>query len=80
MDVWEGPVENWIRACDRIPALDVEVVVPGHGPLTDKEGVRLAREYWEGLLETCLQSSGSGSSESLIGPHSRDRSPSATNP
>ena len=38
--VWEGPVENWIRACDCILALDVDTVVPGHGPITDKKGVQ----------------------------------------
>jgi cyclase len=30
---WAGPVSNWIAACDRILAMDVEVIVPGHGPL-----------------------------------------------
>jgi glyoxylase-like metal-dependent hydrolase (beta-lactamase superfamily II) len=44
--MWEGPIQNWIRACDALLALDVDVVVPGHGPLTDKAGVRAAREYW----------------------------------
>ncbi len=48
--VWEGPVSNWIRACECILELDVDVVVPGHGPLTDKDGVRRVREYWEYLL------------------------------
>ena len=48
--VWDGPVSNWIRACDRILDLDVDVVVPGHGPLTDKAGVRRVKEYWEYLL------------------------------
>ena len=49
--VWDGPVSNWIRACDRILDLDVDtIVVPGHGPLTDKAGVRRVKEYWEYLL------------------------------
>jgi cyclase len=48
--VWDGPVSNWIRACDRILELDVDTVVPGHGPLTDKGGVRRVKEYWEYLL------------------------------
>ncbi len=48
--VWDGPVENWIRACDRILALDVDTIVPGHGPVTDKTGVRRVKEYWEYLL------------------------------
>jgi glyoxylase-like metal-dependent hydrolase (beta-lactamase superfamily II) len=43
--VWAGPVSNWIRACDRILAMDVETIVPGHGPLTDKNGVRRLRDY-----------------------------------
>ena len=47
---WHGPVGNWIAACDRMLELDVDTVVPGHGPLTDKAGVRLMKEYWEMLL------------------------------
>jgi glyoxylase-like metal-dependent hydrolase (beta-lactamase superfamily II) len=42
---WAGPVSNWIKACDRIMGLDVEVVVPGHGPITDKAGVKRMQEY-----------------------------------
>ena len=30
---WAGPVSNWVRACDRILAMDVDVIVPGHGPI-----------------------------------------------
>ncbi|MER8073662.1 MBL fold metallo-hydrolase, partial [Streptomyces sp. NPDC094034] len=37
--MWAGPVANWVRACDRLAALDAEVVVPGHGPLTDQAGI-----------------------------------------
>jgi cyclase len=43
--VWEGPVSNWIAACERIEAMDVDFIVPGHGPMTDKAGVRRVREY-----------------------------------
>ncbi|MCI0636874.1 MAG: MBL fold metallo-hydrolase, partial [Actinobacteria bacterium] len=43
--MWEGPVAGWIRACERIEAMDVEVVVPGHGPITDRSGARRVREY-----------------------------------
>ena len=43
--IWAGPVENWIKACDLILGLDVDVVVPGHGPITDKDGVRGVRDY-----------------------------------
>lgn len=43
--MWEGPVGNWIAACERIIGLDVETVVPGHGPITDKKGVAAVRDY-----------------------------------
>ena len=38
--IWAGPVANWIHACELILSWDVETVVPGHGPITDKSGVR----------------------------------------
>lgn len=43
--LWSGPVSNWIAVCDRLLSLDLDVVVPGHGPLTDKSGVREFRDY-----------------------------------
>jgi len=36
--MWAGPIGNWIAACDLIERLDPAVVVPGHGPLTDRDG------------------------------------------
>ena len=43
--VWTGPVARCIAACDRILDLELAVIVPGHGPLCDKDGVRLVRDY-----------------------------------
>ena len=43
--MWTGPVANWIAACDHIAGLDVDAIVPGHGPVTDKAGVRRMRDY-----------------------------------
>jgi len=43
--VWAGPLSNWIAACDLIVGMDVETVVPGHGPVTDKVGVTEVRDY-----------------------------------
>ena len=58
--VWAGPLENWIAACDLIAALDADVIVPGHGPLTDKEGVASVRDYLSSVLDgaTKLQRDG----------------------
>ena len=49
--VWAGPVANWIAALDHVLELDVDVVVPGHGPVTDKDGIRELRSYFVALLE-----------------------------
>lgn len=43
--VWAGPLSNWIAACDRMLAMDVATVIPGHGPVTDKRGVTVVRDY-----------------------------------
>jgi glyoxylase-like metal-dependent hydrolase (beta-lactamase superfamily II) len=43
--VWAGPLSNWIAACDLILGLDLQAVVPGHGPVTDQRGVADVRAY-----------------------------------
>ena len=43
--VWAGPLSNWIDACDLMLGMDIETVVPGHGPLTDKAGIVQVRDY-----------------------------------
>ena len=45
--MWQGPVANWIKACRLIEAMDVDHIVPGHGPITDKRGVAAVRQYLE---------------------------------
>lgn len=45
--IWDGPVSNWTRACDLMCDLDLEVIVPGHGPITDKDGVQAVKGYLE---------------------------------
>ncbi|HET8844669.1 MAG TPA: MBL fold metallo-hydrolase [Ktedonobacteraceae bacterium] len=53
--MWAGPVANWIRACETILALDVEIVVPGHGPITDKQSVQKLKNYFEYLRDEVRQ-------------------------
>jgi len=48
--VWAGPLENWVAACDLMLGMDVETVVPGHGPVTDKTGVVAVRDYLTTVL------------------------------
>lgn len=43
--VWAGPLGNWVAACDLMLGMDVDTVVPGHGPITDKAGIVAVRDY-----------------------------------
>tara|TARA_B110000263_G_C15312012_1_gene514078 strand:+ start:1377 stop:2342 length:966 start_codon:yes stop_codon:yes gene_type:complete len=43
--IWDGPISNWQKACDIILNLEVDVIVPGHGPVTDKSFVRVFKGY-----------------------------------
>jgi len=45
--IWAGPVGNWIKACQMMLELELETVVPGHGPITGKRGVAAVKEYLE---------------------------------
>jgi glyoxylase-like metal-dependent hydrolase (beta-lactamase superfamily II) len=47
---WEGPIEGWIAACDRILALDADVIVAGHGPISTKRAIEDTKRYWGELL------------------------------
>lgn len=44
---WEGTYAQWYAALDRIIALQPHIVVPGHGPVTDVDGVKTLRSYFE---------------------------------
>ena len=60
--VWDGPIRNWISACDRILELDCSVIVPGHGPLTDATGVKAVREYLQFVVTEASLRHGAGMS------------------
>ena len=49
--VWAGPIANWVAACDAMIALDAPTVVPGHGPVTDPDGIRSVRGYLVHMAE-----------------------------
>ena len=43
--IWEGPIANWVRACDMMLDWDLETVVPGHGAICGKDGIRKMKHY-----------------------------------
>lgn len=42
---FEGHISGWIRVADAIEKMDVETIVPGHGPVGDKSDLREMRDY-----------------------------------
>ena len=58
--LWEGPVENWLRACEQIERWNPQVIVPGHGPLTDVQGVRAVARYLRAVQSGCKERHSSG--------------------
>jgi glyoxylase-like metal-dependent hydrolase (beta-lactamase superfamily II) len=57
---WAGPVSNWIGACERILAMDPQLIVPGHGPLATPDSVRELKAYFEYLYEEVRRCRGEG--------------------
>lgn len=49
--IWAGPIGNWIDACNYMLSLDIDTVVPGHGPITDQRGVAAVRDYLSYVLD-----------------------------
>jgi glyoxylase-like metal-dependent hydrolase (beta-lactamase superfamily II) len=43
--VWEGSLLNWIATVGRLISLEPQVIVPGHGPVTDADGLREMERY-----------------------------------
>jgi cyclase len=58
--MWAGPIANWIAACDLLLSLDAEVIVPGHGPVTDRRGVTAVREYLSFVAQAARQAHDAG--------------------
>lgn len=48
---WSGPVAAWQGALHALAALEPEVVVPGHGPISDLSAVAELDRYWSWLTE-----------------------------
>jgi len=41
----EGDIDGWIKTLDYIMSLDVNAIIPGHGPLSGKKDISDMREY-----------------------------------
>ena len=45
--MWAGPLSNWLKALDLILDMDLDVIVPGHGPIIGKAPIAVLRAYWQ---------------------------------
>jgi cyclase len=44
-NIVEGDMDGWIKTLDYIMSLDVNTIIPGHGPLSGKKDISDMREY-----------------------------------
>jgi glyoxylase-like metal-dependent hydrolase (beta-lactamase superfamily II) len=58
--MWTGPAESWFDACETMIALEPEVIVPGHGPVTTVEGVREVQAYLRHVAEQAREAFAAG--------------------
>src|SRR5690606_8980145 len=40
-----GDLANWVQVCDAIRGMDIETIVPGHGPMGGKQELQDMQEY-----------------------------------
>jgi len=70
-------VDGWLTALDRINELDVDTVVPGHGPVTTKEYLAVQRSMlmeWETAVAVAV-AKGWSRDETVERVHFKDRYP-----
>jgi len=46
-----GKIGGWLKVIDRVKDMDVEMIVPGHGPVGGKQELEDEREYFEFVME-----------------------------
>jgi glyoxylase-like metal-dependent hydrolase (beta-lactamase superfamily II) len=51
MPLVAGKVGGWLKVIDRIKELDVDLIVPGHGPVGGKQELDDEREYFDFVME-----------------------------
>lgn len=73
----ESDVDQWLSALDRIGELDVDTIVPGHGPVTDKSYLAVQRSNlldWKAAVAAAI-ANGWSREETVERVHFRDRYP-----
>jgi glyoxylase-like metal-dependent hydrolase (beta-lactamase superfamily II) len=55
-----GSVREWAATLDRVFELDFDTVIPGHGPVTDRDGLREFQHFIRQLAELGAQAARAG--------------------
>jgi len=58
--------DDWIEAFKRILGMDVDTIVPGHGPLCDKDEIRTQLAWFEAAKSTMARLIAEGASEEEV--------------
>ena len=58
--MWHGPVAGWLAALEAIVALEADVFVPGHGPVSGRAELQALRDYWNWLRDAVESHKGAG--------------------
>ena len=58
----EGHIGHWIDVCNAVESLDADTLVPGHGPVGDKTGLRDMRGYLQSIREQARRAFDAGTS------------------
>ncbi len=46
-----GKIGSWLKVIDRVKDMDIDLIVPGHGPVGGKQELEDEREYFEFVME-----------------------------
>jgi glyoxylase-like metal-dependent hydrolase (beta-lactamase superfamily II) len=46
-----GKIGGWLKVIDRVKDMDVELIVPGHGPVGGKQELEDEREFFEFVMD-----------------------------
>lgn len=60
---FEGHVGGWLEVCDRIAQLELDTIVPGHGPVGTKENVGELRGYLDTIRRQAREAFDAGRNE-----------------
>ncbi|MGB2695179.1 MAG: MBL fold metallo-hydrolase [Dehalococcoidia bacterium] len=59
----EGHIGGWLNVCDQIEGMNIDMIVPGHGPVGNKQHLREMRGYLDTIRRQAREAFDSGRSQ-----------------